>query len=255
MKFGIADYGVNVWDGGLYDIEERLTMLRDIGFNGTERLEATGPADAIQRAAIYRKMGMDFSTCRGPSVQNGIEWTAALGKEYVWATVGDCSRGKDFNEYCRKVNKMVEVCSRWGIKVGVHNHLGQVVERHHEVVDFLNKCPGAYLVFDTGHLSGAGGDPLEIVKNFPSRLCVIHLKDVFIKDSSKDLDKWCERLRFCELGAGNNGFDNLKVMEALVASGYDGWVHIEHDTHLREPAIDLAVSYKHMVNAGFKNQK
>ena len=32
-------------------------MLGNIGYNGTERLEATGPADAIQRAAIYRKMG------------------------------------------------------------------------------------------------------------------------------------------------------------------------------------------------------
>jgi len=28
MKFGIADYGMNVWDGGCFDIEERL-----IGFN------------------------------------------------------------------------------------------------------------------------------------------------------------------------------------------------------------------------------
>jgi hypothetical protein len=28
MKFGVADYGMNVWYGGLYDIEERLLELK-----------------------------------------------------------------------------------------------------------------------------------------------------------------------------------------------------------------------------------
>ena len=65
MKYGIADYGMNVWDGGLYDIELRLEELRDIGFNGTERLEAISASDALTKAARYRKMGMDFATCRG----------------------------------------------------------------------------------------------------------------------------------------------------------------------------------------------
>jgi len=28
MKIGVADYGMNVWYGGLYDIEERLADLK-----------------------------------------------------------------------------------------------------------------------------------------------------------------------------------------------------------------------------------
>ncbi|MBN2641530.1 MAG: TIM barrel protein [Victivallales bacterium] len=254
MKFGIADYGVNVWDGGLYDIQERLEMLREIGYNGTERLEATGPADAIYKAGIYKRMGMDFSTCRGPSVQNGIEWTAALGKKYVWATVGDISRSVDFDIYCRRVNKMIDVCAKWGVRASVHNHLHQRVEQHHELVDFLEKCPGAGIVFDTGHLSAAGGDPVEIVKKYAHRIDVVHLKDVFVIDDTINAEGY-KNTRFCELGAGNNGFDNLKVMAALAEAGYDGWVHIEHDTHLREPLVDLTVSYRYLVDAGYVNEK
>jgi len=254
MKFGIADYGVNVWDGGMYDIQERLEWLKGIGYNGTERVEATGPADAMYKAAMYKRMGMDFSTCRGPSVQNGIEWTAALGKEYVWATVGDISRTVDFDEYIRRVNKMVDVCAKWGIKASCHNHLHQRVENHGELVDFLEKCPGAGLVFDTGHLSAAGGDPVEIVKKYANRLSVVHLKDVYIIDEARNAEGYM-KTRFCELGAGNNGFDNLKVMEALVEAGYNGWVHIEHDNHLREPEIDLTTSYKYLINGGFVNEK
>lgn len=40
MKIGVADYGLNVWYGGLYDIEERLMALKALGLHGTERLEA-----------------------------------------------------------------------------------------------------------------------------------------------------------------------------------------------------------------------
>jgi len=40
LRFGIADYGMNVWDGGFFDLEARLVALRGIGYQGLERLEA-----------------------------------------------------------------------------------------------------------------------------------------------------------------------------------------------------------------------
>jgi sugar phosphate isomerase/epimerase len=247
MKFGIADYGMNVWDGGLYDIETRLEELKAIGFDGTERLEAVTEADALHKAARYRKLGMDFSTCRGPSVQIGIEWSAALGKDYVWITPGENSRTIDFDLFCRRTNRMVDICAKLGLKAGIHNHLGQRVENQQELEDFLRKCPDAGIVFDTGHLSAAGGDPTEIVQKYASRICVMHLKDVVLKENG-------EFDRFCELGAGNNGLDNRQVMSALVEEGYDGWVHIEHDTHLNDPLVDLAKSYHYLIDAGFSNK-
>ena len=51
MKFGVADWGLNVWDGGCYDFETRLEELREIGYNGTERLECIDAADAMNKAA------------------------------------------------------------------------------------------------------------------------------------------------------------------------------------------------------------
>ena len=247
MKFGIADYGMNVWEGGLYDIDARLRDLKSIGFDGTERLEAVSEAAALHKAAIYHKMGMDFSTCRGPNVQVNIEWSAALGKKYVWLTPSDLSREVDFEVFCRRANRMIDACAAWGIRAAIHNHLWQRVESQCELEDFLKKCPGAGLVFDTGHLSAAGGDPVEIVKKYAGRIAVMHLKDVVVKPDGKFE-------RFCELGAGNNGLDNRKVMEALVATGYDGWVHIEHDCHLNDPVLDLGKSYKYLIDAGFTNK-
>jgi hypothetical protein len=43
MKIGIADYGMNVWDGGCFDYEERALQLKTIGYEGIERLTAYMP--------------------------------------------------------------------------------------------------------------------------------------------------------------------------------------------------------------------
>ncbi len=246
MKFGVADYGMFIWDGGLYDIEERLLDLKKLGYNGTERLEAVSPSDALYKAALYRKLGMDFSTCRGPSVQVTTEWTAALGKNYVWLTPGDCSRTVDFKEFCRRSNAMIKACAKWGVTASIHNHMHQRVENQQELEDFLKACPDAGIVFDTGHLSMAGGDPVEIVKKYHQRISVMHLKDVFLTGGVRP--DGIKEYRFCELGTGNNGFSNAKVIEMLLKVGWDGWIHIEHDVHLRDPLKDLAVSLKFVKN-------
>lgn len=246
MKYGVADYGMNVWDGGLYDIEERLLNLKRIGFNGTERLEAVSPSDAMYKAALYRKLGMDFSTCRGPSLQVSTEWTAALGKSYVWLTPGPNDREVDFKVFCRRANAMIKACAKWGITVSIHNHMHQRVENQRELEDFMKACPDAGIVFDTGHLSMAGGDPVEIVKKYHKRISVMHLKDVVLTGGTRA--DGIKEYRFCELGAGNNGFRNDKVIEMLLKVGWDGWIHIEHDVHLRDPHKDLAVSLKYVKN-------
>ncbi len=237
MKVGVADYGMNVWYGGLYNIEERLADLKKIGYDGTERLEASSPSDAVYKAAMYRKLGADFSTCRGPDVQSGILWTAAFGKNYVWLTVPDNTRTGDFEVFCRRSNAMIKACAVHGIRASIHNHLWQRIENQQELEDFLKKCPEAGIVFDVGHLAAAGGNPVEIIQKYHDRIAVMHLKDVVSFE-----EKGEKKVRFCELGAGNIGMDFGKIVKALKDAKYDGWIHIEHDTHLRDPLIDLSVS-------------
>ncbi len=253
MKFGVADYGMNVWYGGLYDIEERLLELKNLGYNGTERLEAVSPSDALYKAALYRKLGMDFSTCRGPSVQVTTEWTAALGKNYVWLSPGQGDRVVDFDVYCRRCNAMIKACKRWGVTASIHNHMHARVENQKELEDFLKACPDAGIVFDTGHLSMAGGDPVEIVKKYHKRISVMHLKDVFLTGGTRP--DGVKEYRFCELGAGNNGFSNDGVVEMLLKVGWEGWIHIEHDTHLRDPLTDLKTSLNFVKNIIGKDNK
>ncbi len=246
MKIGIADYGFNVWDGALYDIEERLAALKDLGFQGIERVEASSPSDALQKAALYRKLGMDFGTCRGPSVQAGIEWTSGLGKSYVWLTPGEMSRKTPPEVFRRCAKRMVEACARRGIKAGLHNHLNQVVESPAELEDFLKAVPEASLLLDTAHLALCGGDPIDVIRRHSKRLCAVHFKD------AEKLNDGAYMAR--PLGMGNLGLDHRAIAEELLKAGYDGWVFIEPEDRSRNPLDEAAIGLEHLRSGGFFKQ-
>jgi sugar phosphate isomerase/epimerase len=242
MRIGVADYGMNVWEGGDFDWEQRFAGLKAIGYDGVERLRASGAEEAMHKAARARRMGMDFATCLGPSPETSIQWTAALGKSYVWTNVA----GKDFDAFCRQVNVQVAACARWGIRAGLHNHLGTAVETQPQLEQFLARCPGCGLILDTAHLAAADGDPIAIIEEHAQRLVAVHVKDWLVVNADVGLERWPERGRFCELGAGNIGLDNSAVMRALGRAGYDGWVLVEQDTHLQDPLADLAISREYL---------
>ena len=86
-KYGIADYGVFAWYGGFFDNDDRLSIAKNIGFNGVERLYSHGADDTLMKAAQLKKLGMDFATCQDTNIEYSIKWTAALGGEYIWASV------------------------------------------------------------------------------------------------------------------------------------------------------------------------
>jgi sugar phosphate isomerase/epimerase len=215
-------------------------MLKKLGFNGIERLEASDTAFAVENAATFRKLGMGFATARGLKIEQTFRWSAAFGCEYVWIAPGPQGRNTDIDVFCRRASKFLETCRKWNLKGALHNHLGTVIESPDELDYFMKKCPDAHLLLDIGHLHGAGGDNIEVLKKYYSRLAAIHFKDVYNTDPNGA--EWFDRLRFCELGGGNSGLDYQAVAMFLKEQGYDKWVMVEHDTHLNPVETDLAVS-------------
>ncbi len=193
---------------------------------------------------MLKKHRLDFGTCLANTVEKSIQWTAALGKTYVWTSV----TGEDFDTFCRQVNIQAAACERYGIHVAIHNHLGSLVESQEELESFLTACPACRLVLDTGHLNAAGGDSLDIISKYYNRIEVMHVKDWFETDPSQE--NWFDRGRFCELGAGNIDLDTSQVVTLLLEKGYDGWIFVEHDTHLQDPLEDLKISREFLRNTG-----
>ena len=240
-KLGVADYGMDVWYGGNLNLEQRLLLLKSCGIEGIEWLKGADMAEAVQNSALFHRLGMDFASCNMSSPELTMKCACAFGKDYVWITT-PARRTVPFETYCRQANAFVEAAAYYGLKAALHNHLGTRVESPQELDDFMAAVPGAALLLDTAHLHAAGGDCVETVRKYHDRLAAVHFKDYFLKDESIGLDRWPERLRFCELGGGNAGMDFAPIVRELRDHKYDKWVLIEHDTHLREPEIDLKKS-------------
>lgn len=244
MKYGIADYGMNVYEGGLFDLEERLANLKQLGYSGIERLEAADTCEAVNRAVTFHCAGMDFATCRGPRLEQNMEWSCAFGKDYIWLTPGDCGRDVEMDTFIRRSRNFCRACAKYGISAALHNHLGSRIENQEELDFFLKEVPEAKLLLDIGHLAAADGDVCATAGRYFDRLAAIHFKDIFVKDESIGLERWWERLRFCELGGGNRPgmIDWQGTARLLKEKNYTKWVLVEHDTHLREPLEDLKIS-------------
>ena len=240
-QLGVADYGMDVWYGGNFNLRQRLELLRDCGIGGIEWLKASSMSEAVQNAAEFHRMGMDFASCNMSNVELTMKCACAFGKKYVWITI-PAGRDVPFEDYCRRANAFVEAAKYYGLKAALHNHLGTRVESPQELDDFMKTVPGASLLLDIAHLHAADGDCVEVIRKYHDRLAAVHFKDIYYKDKSIGLDKWGQRLRFCELGGGNAGMDMEKIANELQKFNYDKWILIEHDTHLRAPEIDLKKS-------------
>ena len=237
-KIGVADYGILAWSGGFYDYEERIEAIRKIGYDGLERLYPKSAEDALMKASNLKKKGMSFAVCNASDVELALRWTAALGGQSVWAEV----LRKDFDNYVRQVREMTKAAKRFGIDVAVHNHMGQTIETQEQLEALLKECPDTKLLFDVGHLSVAKGDVEYIATTYYDRIIAYHLKGWQSSDTP-DADDWQKRGYFCGLAQGDTFINNEFVYKNAVKRGFDGWVFIEHDTHKRDPYLDLQESY------------
>ncbi|MBE6542219.1 MAG: sugar phosphate isomerase/epimerase [Ruminococcaceae bacterium] len=244
IHIGIADYGMNARYGQFYDYEERMDDIKKIGYEGCERLSPTDAADALQKASYLKGHGMSFATCNAPTIEKSIKWTAALGGKYIWCS--GLMEVHNLNDLIIRANYLEETCERYGICCAIHNHLASYVETQEQLEEFLDRCPGVGMILDIGHLNAAGGNVKEVFNKYYDRIKAIHLKDwvndeenpVWIGAAAAGLGKG----HFCALGKGLFADDNKYVVEECVKRGFDGWIHVEQDTHLRDPLVDLAES-------------
>ena len=248
IRYGVADYGLSVWFGNLFDYEERIDFVKSLGFDGIERLYATSADEAMSRAAHLKKLGMSFATVNAPKIDQSIKWTSVLGAKYVWLDVigangtSDLVAGFTYDDYLRRIREMSRVCKMYGIDVVIHNHMGTNAQNQDQVEKILVECPDVKLLYDTGHMALAGGDVRYFVDKYFDRIAALHLKGRAKSKTAPDHPDWDKCGHFCGIGKGDVFVDNEYVYKYALKHGFDGWVHIEQDTHLQDPAIDLKES-------------
>jgi inosose dehydratase len=132
-----------------------------------------------------------------------------------------------------KVAKAVK--DKYGMRTVFHHHCGGYVETPNEVAKLMELTDPTLLglCLDMGHFAFGGGDPVEALEKYYSRIWHVHFKDFDPKvgraaiENNYDYFKSVEEGVFCELGQGNVDFQS--TVNILNKKGFDGWIVVEQD--------------------------
>ena len=154
-------------------------------------------------------------------------------------------RDDQWREYAEKLTAFARYTLERGLRVGYHHHMGAYVETPADV-DRLMALAGdeVGLLFDTGHMTFAGGDAVAMLEKHVARVCHVHCKDVrpAVIKLARNRD-WCflEAVingAFTVPGDGAVDFDSL--LSILENAGYRGWLVVEAE---QDPVIAPAYRY------------
>jgi inosose dehydratase len=130
------------------------------------------------------------------------------------------------------VARAARIVREAGFEPTFHHHAGTYVESPDEIDRFLSDVD-VDLTLDTGHLALAGGDPIDAVLRWGSRINHVHLKDVdldalatVVAADGGMTEVWSSG-SFVSLGKGNLALAG--VLDYFDDRDYAGWIVIEQD--------------------------
>ena len=157
-----------------YDPKEFRKILDDLGL-------AMPSGHTVMGAQHYDSAKNDFTDVWKKTVEDA----AFLGQKYVVSPWLDISLRKNFDD-CKRFmevfNKSGELCKKSGMKFGYHNHDFEFSLRltSVKVYDIILQNTDPNLVtqqLDIGNMYNGGGRAVELLKQYPGRFELMHVKD------------------------------------------------------------------------------
>ena len=120
-----------------------------------------------------------------------------------------------------------------GMYLTIHHHMGTGVQTVEEIDRLMDETDPelVYLLFDSGHLSFAGIDPLPVLKKYIHRIKHVHLKDLRLKVYEEVKKQNMSFLDAVRAGVftvpGDGDVDFTSIFEVLAENNYEGYVLVE----------------------------
>ena len=173
------------------------------------------------------------------SVQ-GQEDTPVFGHKYVMDD-------EEWDTICNGMNYLGKIAKEeYGIALTFHHHMGTVIQTEEEIDRFMNEVDKdlVYLLFDSGHCSFAGIDPVKVLSKYIDRTRHIHLKDLrsdVVAQSKKEGWSFLKGVREGTFTVpGDGDVDFAPIFDIIEKSGYEGYVVVEAE---QDPAKANPLEY------------
>ena len=163
---------------------------------------------------------------------------------------------QEWDTFCTGMNKLGKIAKEeYGIALTFHHHMGTVVQSLAEVDRMMENTDPEYvsLLFDTGHFTYCGEDPLEVVKKYVHRIKHVHLKDIrpeVVEQVKKENMSFLAGVRAGAFTIPGDGCINYDpIFKVLEEAGYEGYMVVEAE---QDPAIANPLEYARRARAYVK---
>jgi len=168
-----------------------------------------------------------------------VEDAATCGQKYVvtpWLEESIRRNYDDFMAFMDVYNKCGELCNKWGMKFGYHNHDFEFSEKFNgeSLFDLMMRSIDPDLVvvqLDTGNLYNGGAVAREVADRYPGRFEFVHLKDVI---------KTGEEGHFESTIIGEGVADVREVLAMIEESGGARVIVIEQEAYQGKTPMECA---------------
>ncbi len=267
--------------GGETSLHTALTEGRKIGYQGFE-LGNKFPREPAALRKVLGEHGLELVSgwysgrLARRSVEEEIE---AVGphlklladngaKVMVYGEVADSIQGspqplykrprfftaEQWDRYAERLTRFARHTLAHGVRVAYHHHMGAYVEAPADVDELMRRVgPEVGLLYDTGHMTFAGGDAVAMLAKHVHRVCHVHCKDV-----RPDVIRLARNNNWSFLESVINGaftvpgdgvVDFPAVMRILRDNGYAGWLVVEAE---QDPVVAPSYAY---ADKGFRTLK
>ena len=143
-------------------------------------------------------------------------------------------RPDDLRRYGEKLTKLADWLRAEGCPMAFHHHMGTVVETEADI-DLLMESTDVSvgLLFDTGHLTFAGGDVPATLRRHAARVNHVHAKNIrpeILERLKKERWSFLKGVKegvFTVPGDRDGCVDFREVCKILKEIGYSGWIVVE----------------------------
>jgi inosose dehydratase len=197
--------------------------LQLLAKNGANVMVYGEVADSIQGK-------QDIALSRRPQFSNSAQWRV----------------------YADKLDAFSRYTLSQGVRLAYHHHMGAYVETVEDVDRLMSLTgPDVGLLFDSGHITFAGGDAVDTLKKHIARVCHVHCKDVrpgIAREARKQDWSFLDSvLKGVFTVPGDGHIDFKSMLGILHDHGYRGWLVVEAE---QDPALAPSYQYAQM---GFRH--
>jgi inosose dehydratase len=258
--------------GGETPLEVALSEGKTIGYQGFE-LGNKFPRESEALKRVLSRHGLDLVSgwYSGRLARRSAEEEIAAVRSHlrlladnganvmVYGEVADSIQGspvplykrpqfvtdEQWRTYAEKVTRFAKHTLEYGVRLAYHHHMGAYVQSPEDVDRFMSLVGDQVgLLFDSGHMTFAGGDAVAMLARHVKRVCHVHCKDVRPTVLAQANNRQWSFLESVINGAftvpGDGAVDFEAIVGLLRENGYQGWLVVEAE---QDPVVAPAYAY------------